>query len=89
MTQGLEVTDGEMSAQVPLDSPATAAREWRTVLADAAFRERAHGVVLMLVSVVAVSTGLLMVGPGSTLLGAGMGVYGLYLWRRGGVGRQP
>ena len=36
-----------------------------------------------LVSVVGVTTGLLVAGLGEgTLAGAGMGVYGLYLWRR-------
>lgn len=70
-------------ARTTLQSRSNVARDWRTAIRDAAFRQRLHGVVLVLVSVVGVTTGLLVAGLGDgTLAGAGMGVYGLYLWRR-------
>jgi hypothetical protein len=46
-------------------------------------RHRVHGVALMLLGGAGVSTGLLVVGGSvATIVGAGVGVYGLYLCRR-------
>ena len=61
----------------------TARRTWLAALSDAGFRQRAHGLGLMLVSVVGMGTGLLVTGLWfATPVAAGMGVYGLHLWRR-------
>jgi len=61
----------------------TARRTWLAALSDAGFRQRAHGVGLMLMSVVGMSTGMLVTGLWfATPVAAGMGVYGLHLWRR-------
>jgi len=63
--------------------PATAGRAWRAALGDARFRQRGHGIALILVSVVGLGTGLLVPGLWfATLVAAGMGVYGFHLWRR-------
>ena len=72
----------ERLAQVTLRPRPTAPRDWRAAFAAAAFRQRACGLALMLVSVVCVSIGLL-VGDlvYAPIVSGGMGVYGLYLWR--------
>jgi len=50
-------------------------------VAHASVRRRFHGVALVLVGVVAVSAGLLVGELGyATVVGAGVGTYGLYLW---------
>lgn len=72
----------ERFAQTRLRSPGRVAGDRRPAIGDAAFRERLHGVVLMLVSVVGVTTGGLVVGRLGALVGIVMGVYGLHLWRR-------
>ena len=72
----------ERLAQARLKPRSTPARDWRAAFGDAAFRQRVHGVGLMIVAVVGLVTGLLVVELGyATVVGAGMGVYGLYLWR--------
>jgi len=73
----------ERFAQTRLVSRSDDARDRRAAFGDPAFRERLHGVVLMLTAVVGVSTGGLVSGLGAgALVGVVMGVYGLHLWRR-------
>ena len=73
----------ERFAQTRLLSRSNVVRGRRAALGDPAFRERLHGVVLMLASVVGVTTGGLVseLGAGA-LVGVVMGAYGLHLWRR-------
>jgi hypothetical protein len=62
---------------------AVPARHPLTAFHDTRLRHRVHGVALMLVGGAGVSTSLLVVGGHlGTIVGAGMGVYGLYLCRR-------
>lgn len=66
---------GPVADAVPARHPLAAFRDTR-------LRHRVHGVALMLVGGAGVSTGLLVVGGDlATIVGAGMGVHGLYLCR--------
>lgn len=52
-------------------------------LSSTRLRQRVHGVGLMVVGGVALSTGLLVLDPGlASIVGAGMGGYGAYLCLR-------
>lgn len=63
--------------------PSRPARHPLDAVRDTRLRHRAHGVALMLLGGASVSTGLLVVGGSlATVVGAWMGVYGLYLCRR-------
>jgi hypothetical protein len=72
----------ERLAQTRLQSRPHVARSWRAAIGDAAFRERLHGGVLILASVVGVATGGLVVNGLGALAGIVMGIHGLHLWRR-------
>ena len=73
----------ERFAQTRPKPRATVRRGLRVALREAGFRQRVHGLAFMLISVVGLGTGMLVTGLWlATLVAAGMGAYGLHLWRR-------
>jgi hypothetical protein len=66
----------------PPVAQAAVARDWLAAFHDTTFRRRFLGAAMLLLGVVAVSSGLLVVGElgYATVVGAGVGTYGLYLW---------
>lgn len=74
---------GPFDMAPPPVAQATDAPDWLAALRDTTLRQRFHGAAMMLMGLVAVSSGLLVVELGyATMVGAGMGIYGVYLWMR-------